>query len=286
MRVIQKPILDSKDVYELCLEGVSDQKYKATLKTLIKDVDSSASQYDQKAISGDLYQIPANLADKDTGVKNGVTKKQLSGLYTQYMVPKLKPARAVYNELLGKAPSGKCPFCGYCDATTLDHFLPKAKFPFLTVVPINLVPSCKDCNSDKNADVAVNAGDQMLHPYYDHNALTGEKWVSARVSRLSPASVEFYVDPPAHWDPTLKLRVAAHFRDNKLANRFAIQAADQLSTLRGTLGIYHDAQGVEGVQFHLNAQAGAERAKYVNSWQSAMFTALANDDWFCDGGYA
>jgi hypothetical protein len=30
--------------------------------------------------------------------------------------------------------------------TDLDHFFPKAKYPFLTIHPLNLTPFCKDCN--------------------------------------------------------------------------------------------------------------------------------------------
>mgnify|MGYP000013151800 CR=1 FL=1 len=91
-----------------------------------------------------------------------------------------------------------------------------------------------------------------MHPYYDHNALIEEQWVFATASHESPASISYYVDPSAHWDPDLKLRVVSHFKDSKLAARYAVQAANQLSTLRDTLAIYYKAQGVKGVQFHLN----------------------------------
>ncbi|MCE5280357.1 MAG: hypothetical protein ABFD92_07945 [Planctomycetaceae bacterium] len=47
--------------------------------------------------------------------------------------------------------------CPYCDnqlqSTELDHFLPKSAFPFLSVHPDNLIPSCHDSNrGDRKGD--------------------------------------------------------------------------------------------------------------------------------------
>jgi hypothetical protein len=50
---------------------------------------------------------------------------------------------------------GRSPFCGVGHGSALDHNLPKTKFPQLLVVPLNLVPSCKNCNTGNNTVIAV-----------------------------------------------------------------------------------------------------------------------------------
>jgi hypothetical protein len=61
--------------------------------------------------------------------------------------------------------------CPYCDMNkinkelvSIDHFLPKSKFPILSIYPENLIVSCKACNETvKGENILV----PISHPYYD-----------------------------------------------------------------------------------------------------------------------
>ncbi|TGA97710.1 hypothetical protein E4665_11460 [Sporolactobacillus shoreae] len=70
-------------------------------------------------------------------------------VYTQKMVPKSQLGRPYYDLFLSLPPNEKCPYCGQKKVSTLDHFLPKSVYTPLIVTPTNLVPSCKDCNTEK-----------------------------------------------------------------------------------------------------------------------------------------
>ena len=105
------------------------------------------------------------------------------------MVPKEKLARKYYDKLLSLAPLNRCPYCGIGQVSTLDHYLPKTKFLIFSVLPYNLVASCKDCNTGKLDSYATTQNKQTLHPYYDD--FTSEQWLYARV--LQPLKIEFYV---------------------------------------------------------------------------------------------
>ncbi|UNP78265.1 hypothetical protein MN033_08805 [Bacillus nitratireducens] len=70
-----------------------------------------------------------------------------------------------------------CPYCNSqftftfnkCSGKTrpaLDHFFPKAKFPFLAMSIYNLIPSCKVCNSDFKKDQFLSLND-YIHPYIE-----------------------------------------------------------------------------------------------------------------------
>ncbi|MCP5523411.1 MAG: HNH endonuclease [Verrucomicrobiales bacterium] len=69
--------------------------------------------------------------------------------------------------------------CPYCDGTLtpsraeVDHFYPKSEYPFLALLPENLVPACKGCNSIQVKGVqvplevgATNETADWFHPYH------------------------------------------------------------------------------------------------------------------------
>lgn len=54
---------------------------------------------------------------------------------------------------------------------TLDHFLPKSRFPHLAISLNNLVPSCGICNSSLKGDIDFHA-DEHLHPFRDAESIS------------------------------------------------------------------------------------------------------------------
>ena len=202
------------------------------------------------------------------------------------MVNASKPARQIYDELIGIAPLGRCPFCGVGYASTLDHYLPKTTFPWLSIVPINLIPSCKDCNTGKSTNVAATAEEQPLHPYYDHDEFISEQWLFAEVQETIPATIRFFVNPPVHWNDISKQRVQAHFNDFNLSKRFSIEAANELTSISSIILEHISARGLDEIRNHLNMIAITESQNYKNSWKTAMYQSLSASNWYCEGGYA
>jgi len=285
MRAMTAPDEDPEKVYQTCVDSISDRDLRARLNALTNDIGIAATHYHQKATAKQLYTLPPNDSSNDDIALGTATKAELTNVYSRHMVGKTKPARAIYDSLLSRAPLGRCPFCGVGYASTLDHYLPKTKYPQLSVLPLNLVPSCKDCNTGKSTAIYSTAGEQSLHPYYDHQNFVNEQWLYAEVIRTSPASIHFYVQAPANWDNVSKARIQSHFRDFKLAFRYSIEASNQIACLRETLSRYRDILGTEGMKQHLIIEAEANYRQHINSWQTAMFQALAASDWYCDRGF-
>lgn len=285
MRAMILPSEDPKQVYQACVESVSDTGLRARLNALTNNIGIAADDYHQKALVKQLYTIPPNSCDNDVIALGDVTKKELKSVYNTHMVGKAKPARKIYDLLLSRAPLGRCPFCGMGLASTLDHYLPKSKYPQLSVVPSNLVPSCKDCNTAKSNDVPATAEEQSLHPYYDHNDFVDEQWLYAEVKQTVPATMQFFVRAPDHWDEISKKRVQSHFIDFNLAARFSVEASNQLACLKEVLLCYEQKLGFEGVKQHITCEATANSLLHRNSWQTAMFQALASSDWYCSVGF-
>lgn len=274
MRNIATPEEDPKVLYELCVNSVSDSDLRYRLNEVSNDVVRAASDYSRYGLDNQLYKIIPNDCKNEEIITGLVTKQELKDVYSIHMVGKSKPARKIYDLLLSRSPKGKCPFCGIGHASTLDHYLPKTKYPILAVVPKNLVPSCKDCNTGKKTTTATTAESQCLHPYFNNQAVVNEQWIFAKIESIFSGSVRFFVCAPSHWDDTLKKRVESHFNDFKLASRFSIEAANEFASQRYLLNEFERKNGVQALVDLLLAQADSHFRVYANSWQTAFYQAL------------
>jgi len=212
-----------------------------------------------------------------------VTVNELKNVYTQNFVSVDSPGRVFYDQLILSAPRGKCPLCGHRNVSTIDHYLPKAYYPLLSVVPVNLIPSCKDCNTSKRSAFPTAQHEETLHPYYDD--VEKDIWLKTRVIQSTTPSIQFFVDAPPNWDQLLKHRTEFHFDSLSLDDLYSIEAATELAIIEEQLKSYFVRDGVAGVQNFLLESAGSRQKFNLNSWQTAMYIAIANDHWFCNGGF-
>lgn len=277
MRKINKPVLRAAVVYPVCLATVRNSGLRGRLagcQTLINDAET---EFEAKITKGQIYTIA-----RETVVNGNVTDKELKNVYTAQMVQ--AKGRVYYDQLLIAAPRGLCPLCSHREATTLDHYLPKSKYPRLSIVPINLIPSCKDCNTGKLADYPMGPNDETLHPYYDN--IENVLWLNAIVNKTTPVSLSFNVKPPASWDTLLTNRVISHLDCFNLNILYATQSARRLSGMKYNLEkIYSSGAGQVGIEKYLTDEATSNAAINLNSWETAMFKALSEDDWFCSTGF-
>ncbi|MHA6879239.1 HNH endonuclease [Ralstonia pseudosolanacearum] len=275
---LEPPDIDAGEVFAQCISRVRDRALKARLESIETDIIQASDTFADLAAQVRLYEFV-----RAAVVGGVVTTAEMEAVYNQRMVPKTAPGRTAYDKLMSLARSGKCPLCAQRDASTLDHHLPKAHYPVLAITPLNLVPSCKDCNKAKLASLPTNATEETLHPYFDD--IDGDRWLFASVQTTVPASLTFFVDPPNHWDAVLAGRMLLHFETLGLGELYAAQGADELLNIRHQLQTLHDAGGAATVRNELLARAGSARAVRVNGWRVSAFQAFAESDWFCEGGF-
>lgn len=284
MRAMQKPTHDASQVFGTCIGSIANHRLQARLAAIAAILLAEGAEYDEKATAAQLYTIAADVNGNDAIVRGAVTKAELKNVYTSHMVGKSKLARDIYQALLDRAPLGLCPTCGFGHAETLDHYLNKAGFPQFSVLPLNLVPACKSCNHGKLDTVATTAGQQPIHPYYDHGHYISEQWLYAEVRETSPPTARYYVAPPAQWDDISKERIASHFSGFHLQRRFSVQATSELATLRQTLSMFCPSENSRRAR--LAEYAAVHRSLHANCWKTALYQALANSSWYCRDGYA
>lgn len=285
MKSVNLPSITYNDLISSCIGSIDSEDLRNRLEAALGHLLTAGEAYDQDATHANLFRTACFDGNDDDVVVESVTKKELKNLYTTQMVPIKKPSRIYYDDIILLAPLGICPICGFGHVKTLDHYLPKSKFPLLSIFPSNLVPCCTDCNKVKLANVAIAQGEQCLHPYFSDSIFIDEQWIFATVIHSSPAAVTFHIQRPPLWSDINFDRAEHHFREYDLANRFSVQAGSELASLRKELLIDFRTGGANEVQKTLIKKEAASRSLEVNSWKTAMYQALSANPWFIHQGF-
>ncbi|OCH28958.1 hypothetical protein A6E12_08760 [Aliivibrio fischeri] len=274
MKIIAIPDLSDSIVLDKCTSGIGNQELRNRINEVYTYIIRDGQLYREKAESNELHTLlPVNINDDELTLGR-VTKKELTSLYTNYLVGKTKPGREIYDALMVRAPLCRCPYCGLNHVSTLDHFLPKTKYPSLSVIPVNLVPSCKDCNTGKSSTVATAASSQPLHPYFDREPFQTDQWLFARVIDSQPMTLIYEIFPPSDWSSENKKRVEAHFDDFNLYLRYSIEAANELASQEYTFNKYIESRDYDSLLSDLEERYCSHERLSINSWQTALYKAL------------
>ena len=279
MRRVNRPSFEVGPVYRLCISKVGDVNLKMRFENCEALVITASREFEEKGKQGNFHQL-----ESDTTISGLVTSNEMVSIYTNRMAKKGSPGRSIYDALMMLPQNGKCPFCGHRMVATLDHYMPKASFPILSVVPLNLVASCRDCNFEKRDLVPASKTNAPLHPYFD--IIDDVTWLTARVLETRPSTIEFSVSRPTSWSEDLYERVRNHFDCLHLQTLYSSNAAEELSNIEYNLQTFYNSSGRQGVQSFLEDAAESRMRADRNSWQSALYSALAVSDWYCDGGFS
>ncbi len=281
MMRLAEPIFTYEKMIDSCSDGITGniaflQRVRNGKALLLM----AGELYAASASTGDLYSIPAihNPRNITQIVIGQLTKSDLMKLYNSYLVVQDKPARTLYNSIL-VAANEKCPFCGGIGRPrNLDHYLPKAHYPQFSVLPINLVPSCRDCNMDgKGEGFARAEEEQIIHPYLDNECFFNEQWIFANYlagEDSEPGVVEYFARPPEYWKDVHKQRAEKHFNDFSLDIRFSKEAGARIISLLPQISALNDlGLTMEEIKDTL-IKPVIDSASFVNHWERVMHLAL------------
>lgn len=271
MWTIRQPKIPAEEAFRTCVTGMRDATTRERFAAVEDAVIDADVKFQEKAETGDCEDLEAS--------DFALPSVDMPWLYRERLV-KAVEGRRLYDCLKKLAPGKKCPLCGHGVVKTLDHHLAKHRYHALAVNPLNLVPACRDCNTEK-----LDCDDDTLNPYFDD---VRDQWLYARLIQGPPGeppTVEFFVDFPDNWPDRLRKRVENHFRVFQLAERFEVAAGSELTSIVYTLRRIWDEERADGVRRHLLDLARGARLMAANTWQAALFDGLAASHWYCDGGF-
>lgn len=292
MKKLQPHNITFGDMLEKCSEGMEQVHVKANFVAHFPTFVSKETQYLGLSLAGNLFQYPKTTPLTDgTQVVGNLTKRKLVNLYENNLRNKDKPARRLYDELLISSGE-RCPFCGDIGQTkNLDHFLPKAHFPEFSIMPLNLVPSCRDCNmGEKGQNYATTEEEQAIHPYVDKDIYFQEQWVFADYLDEDEGALNYYVSCPVAWHQKDKDRAHNHFTNLDLASRYRLEAGKHLSEVIDQRNAFRNMFlrfspnttpiAIKDAFVEANLQPMIESDQFHNHWKKVMYQCLANSNEF------
>jgi len=284
MKKLTAPAFKEMELFDACIDEMNASSAKAFTESR-PNIQAAAGVFAAQSVTQSWCHLPrARHGHREDIIAGKLSKGNLMDLYDEGVVKSKGRPRDIYDKIL-VAAQNQCPYCAGIGTTrTLDHYLPKAKFPALSVHPHNLVPACRDCNTDAGANFPKSLNSQPIHPYLDKDCFFFERWVHAEVIRCEPVVVRFFARPPAHWPDVDRQRAIQHFSDCNLKDRFSNQVAGELHPLilqrKSSLAVFSSVQ----FQTHLRVIAG-DVALLLNGWKRTMYLALCESDWFCSADF-
>lgn len=273
MHSLNKPTHAYEEVFETCVNS-RQEPLKSKLCAKKDIILYAVTNYDQRmtVLEGHEIQTVINQTlDPDIN-------EELKKLYSDKMVGGL--ARSIYDKILANSMLKGCCFCSYEDSAELDHFLPKSKFSDFSIAPINLVPVCHRCNKAKREHSPNSNETSFIHPYYE-TCTEDMLWLQASVifSNNCPSiiySIFESVELP------LKKRLEFQLSMLNLDKRYSLQAARELTSRKKRWQEAFERGGSAEVKIDLKQEYDSEKVNNRNSWKSALYASLFQDEQFCE----
>lgn len=288
MRKVTYPDIECDDPFSTCLSSVNKNtpenvKYVDRMNAVSGEVYSEWNVFDSRIATKSLHLFKACLrAHPEQPILEGVTKQDFKELYETYMIKKKTESRKIYDKLILSAET--CPLCGLKDPFTLDHYMPKARYPIHSVNPKNLIPACRDCNTVKSDGIFKERHDQTLYPYDEVEHFYNTDWVFSSISRPNGVlTFDFYADPPLNWPRGDRERAINHFKGFNIREAYSKDAARSIRSLMTNIN-YILKDGGDGRKVKSFYLAHASANPY-NSRKRAMALAIIANKALCNGRF-
>ncbi|AWX56928.1 hypothetical protein AB432_018565 [Brevibacillus brevis] len=276
MRRVPKPNFSTEEVLLKCISNYTDTDLVRRFKASKGNIADWSNILQKKIETNTVSTIV-----EDKCIPPKITKNEMVKLYTDKLAKQGQPGREIYNDIMDLPKHRLCPICGYRPVDSLDHYLPKEKFPALSISPINLIPACMGCNKLKSSSKPNSPEEEFIHPYFDN--IEDEPWLYLKVVEELPLTVYFIAEPSqSSWDDLKKIRVIKHFSRFRLGQLYSSYASNELSGKIYSLKSSFEQGGAALVRDELLKQIESFKYAEVNSWQIALYTGLYESQWFCE----
>ncbi len=207
-----------------------------------------------------------------------VDKNVMKEAYEDYLVKDGDGiGRVIYDELMLLADDGICPYCLIGNVATLDHYLPKANYINYAITPINLIPSCIECNTNKSDEIYDTEEKLLINSYFED--ITSINWLEAEVVEAFPITFKFNINSTMG-SSILRSRLERQFSKLELNTRYG-KAASRIFRIR-VKSIVTDylSGGLEAVHEKLESDKSSAEFLNLNSIEAKVYESLLDSNWF------
>lgn len=277
MRTLPRPARNHTADLDLVISTTTPGPTKVQLQALRNRVLAAYSKY-EPAAAGTAACPPEGLVPAE--------REAMEGSYEALRRRKaLKPIREHLLRAVGS--DGYCPMCGIDQATTLDHYAPKATYSEFAVLALNLVPACAVCNQLKQNPVTAGVEVVGFVHHYLH-PLPVEPMLHATIHTDGTSiSVSYGLHAPVSDQGPFDFNDLLHQADvTNLLDRIERAANTELISAAISCRVASAAGGATQVRSLCTDLERVFKSRWgPNNWKAALYRALATSDEFCGGGY-
>ncbi|MBC2178516.1 HNH endonuclease [Listeria booriae] len=294
MKFLNSPDPWSEDFFNEMIKGRHNNEknhfFIDRLTRVQKILNEAENDYLIKGKASILHEIKSSTnvtsIDEKTSEIIEVSGDEMGRVYTNFFVGKPnsdKLSRKIYDEII--ANTEKCPYCSGRQVKTVDHYLPKVYFALYTVSVYNLVPSCSDCNKEKQDRYETEEERMLFHPYFDD--LSNECWLDCYLEETiqdNDLSIIFvYSISKQMTNKMLQSRLTHHFNLFNLGELYTYLANNEFNNRKKQIIDEYDSISAgdtkKRIEF-INTSLESCRETNPNSPETKMYEALAKSEWF------
>ncbi|WP_294735734.1 HNH endonuclease signature motif containing protein [uncultured Pseudomonas sp.] len=184
-----------------------------------------------------------------------------------------------------KLSRSKCPYCGFGEASTLDHYLPRSRYKAHSIYARNLIPCCQTCNRKKDKIAGTDPDTQFVHAYFFPQFKLQFLFATVQIIEKSIV-VDFEIKKNIEISDEDFRRAKFQLEQLDLNNRYIPEIITfMLSNKRDIESLGSIGKSVLKDHF-IQSHADSCTLFGVNHWRTALWLALAESDDFCGGGFA
>lgn len=278
---LKAPEIDSRDLLKDCIHNLNKESEKQLIESNVEKIVEFYHQYSIHANCNKLHKL------EDGQLINKEVEELIKKLYTNKLSKRKEKARRYYDEIINYKINKEldlpikfndeikvCPICHTSEVNNLDHYLPKAKYPIQSLNPINLLPICSKCNTNKIDYTSTCEGENLIHLYFDD--LDQITWLKTKIDNCNPLSVTYFVDKTAFNNPILYRRVKKTFEIYKIGKTYEMLAIQEIRNQIKNIVEYSKSSDKDDFNDYLISSVKSYTNK--NSWKYALYYELSLND--------
>lgn len=255
-------------------------KQTASKTVLLGIKNKVVDRYDKYNLNKDTLELLPKEVWAD------VEKKALTSCYKI----KAKDADKFKADIIQLNNIHKCQYCGISPIKPFDHFLPQTLYPEFSILSLNLIPCCSDCNNKKGEVWLKDEKRQFINYYFDPVDISGRFLYCNIIAKPSNLfSAEFYLKFEDDFDVNFRQIIEKHFLNLDLAKRYLKNFNEEVSSKKDDIvnaykrdtTLQTDSQLRLRIQQKLIDDAQSKRESLgTNNWLAALIEGLAESSEF------
>jgi hypothetical protein len=264
---------DCYSVYEQAVARKQDSELRQRLASINEEIKAAYESYSNLFQQNKLEDI----ASADVFAAN---RDDLENLYSY----KSKVVRELKNKIEKAQVNtivSTCQNCTINSVNTLDHVLAISKFPEFSVNPLNLFPSCGECNGYKNTSFLKNENRRFINLYLDKLPQKQYLFINLSLDYSDDLIFEYTVENRERIDPDLFQIISNHYESLNLPVRMQRKSIQHFRELINQISVRKANLPIDIIKEEILLVAEKDQKMLGHNYFKSLFEiALVNNDEF------